>query len=194
MLIKLLISFLFVFFSNSLVFAIKPCNGLAGYKLGEKLNVENAKFYNESYDLRYYEVNIIKPFMDFNKCIVGITPNTYLIASIKLEAEPQKEEKGKQFFENIKGVLESHYEISKIDKNDDPGVFVSDITYEFPNNRIMCVKKVEPLFSSYINVKLEVQDKNLLKLGINETKKNKEEAIEKAKQEAIKNTDTSGLE
>lgn len=181
--------------TSSTTFAIKPLNGLSGYKLGEKLNIEEAKFLRDSSGLEYYKVNIIKPFMSFNECTVGITPNTHLIASIELESESQAKEKGEQFFENVKGVIESHYEISKIDKSDDAGFWGSANTvYEFPNNRIICVKKTEYLFYSDIKVGIEAQDKNILTLGEKETEKNKKEAEEKAKQEAIKNTDTSGLE
>lgn len=177
-----------MFFICSSVYAIKPCNGLAGYKLGEKLNPdkalyagsEGAAYEGEVSNLKLYRVSIIKPFMDFTQCVVVLTPNSNLIGAIFLYQEIKTN--GEKTFDKVKTVVESHYEIGENNKEEPLSFVGKEIRYLFPNNRVMGLKyEVQLLGNNKLG--LFVADEFILKI-----------AQEEFNQNTIKNTNTSGLE
>jgi hypothetical protein len=161
-------------------FAIKPCNGLAGYKLGEKFSIENAKCIGEESNLNLYNATIIKPFMDFTHCFVGVTPNTNIIGSIILTQDIKSN--GEKTFDKVKTVVESHYEIGENNKEKPLSFVGKEIKYIFPNNRFMGLSWTIKLLEND-RITLIIVDETITKKGQDEFNQN-----------TIKNTNTSGLE
>lgn len=124
----------------SSVYAIKPCNGLAGYLLGEKIEIEpnRFKFISNKEGMNIYETNFFTPFMDFNICRISLTQETGLVCMIYLHIKLDSR-KSSKYFDDVAAVIESHYEINGEICNSGYGEKIKE--FVFPEKRIMTLKK-----------------------------------------------------
>ena len=178
---KLLTAFLFMAIAST-GFCTKPCNGLCGFKLGEKIDENKALVIETSPSgIKTYFAKDFTKFMEVNIVMIRTLQDNSIFSIYALSEIPQN--KADNYYKQILTVIDKHYEIDpKIKKSFEEPLDLSTV-YDFPENIQMFVNCSRQGYSVPAKVSI-----NVLNTKIQE-KVNKED--EEAK---IKSIDTSALE
>ncbi len=135
---KILVIFLFILCSCQVAFCTKPCNGLCGFKLAEKMDknkISQIAQTTKSGRKKYYAKDY-KKFMDFNMVTVDTLPDDSIF-TVYLLCYPKNAE---SYFYEVLKAIETHYEIDDKDKLISDVSFEKKAYYKFPNASQMIVQ------------------------------------------------------
>lgn len=178
---KLLTTLLFLSLT-SIGFCTKPCNGLCGFRLGEKID-ENKAFVVETtpIGIKTYIAKDFTKFMEVNLVMVKTLKDNTIFSIFAMSDIIHN--KADDYYKQILTVIDKHYEIDPKIKKSFEEPFNFSTVYDFPEGVEMFVNCDKENFSAPA------------KISINVLNTKTQEKVSKEEQENRTNSiDTSALE